>query len=198
MRVIQYYLLKSLPPPPPLCPPPPPPAECNKAKELTQTQTARICLIILCAIILPLQRTHGSLSLLSVRLGHRQTLSLLQQWYKPSSGVSLSPSLSPYSLLDSFSKFEVLLEGGNLPAQIAHKLTTGRGGEGRGSKYFIRFQACAGTQGLACVFLSLIVSISSVNPSKRGSSDWRSRRVHVCGQSSQRLSRAGVEVLIKI
>ena len=106
MRVMQYYLFKSLS----LLPPPP--AVCNKAKELTQRpQTARICLIILCAIILSLLLTHSSLSV----FGHRQTLSLLLQWYEPGSNVPLS--LLTLSL--TLSKFEFLLEGGNLLAQIA-------------------------------------------------------------------------------
>ena len=98
-----------------------------------------------------------------------------------------------------------------MQAQIAHKLTTGGEGGGVWSKYFIHFQACAGIQGLAYLFFPLLVShvsISSVNLQKRGSSDWRSpvcscvcvsaRSVGYEGKSLQRLSRVGVEVLIKI
>lgn len=78
MGVTQYYLFKSLP-----LSSPHPLAVCNKAKELTQTQTASICLIILRAIILrvPLIRRALSLSHLPLALyafGHRQTLSLPQ------------------------------------------------------------------------------------------------------------------------
>lgn len=80
MRVMQYYLFKSLS----LLQTPPSPAVCNKAKELTQTQTARICLIILCAIILSLLLTHSSLSL---------CLAIGKHYHYCNSGISPNVSL---------------------------------------------------------------------------------------------------------
>lgn len=119
MRVMQYYLFKSLSLLPPLRPPPP--AVCNKAKELTQTQTARICLIILCAIILSLLLTHSARS---VRLATGKHYHYCNSGMSPAlMCLSIPPALLTLSL--TLSKFEFLLEGGNLAAQIAPNLTTG-------------------------------------------------------------------------
>lgn len=56
-----------------------------------------------------------------------------------------------------------------MPAPIAHKLTTGRGGEGgRANIVFISKPVLAFKDSLICFFLLLVsrVSTSSVNPAK--------------------------------
>lgn len=121
MRVMQYYLFKSFLLPPFPCSTIHPLAACNKAKELTQTQTASICLIILCVIILSLLLIQSSPIAPPSVFGHRQALSLLQQWNKPCFIVCVCMCLLSLSL----TLFKFLLEGGNLQLKLLQTLNWG-------------------------------------------------------------------------